>query len=817
MGVPEQHTFTGVELFDAGFTQLCAIIPPDGELSPQSKIDPSQRGKIPGRKNHSGTWGGYDWINFSPERKHVARWDADGAGIGIVCGVGETPVIGIDIDVTDDRLSQRIMALAEETLGPAPVRTGRWPKTLLPYQLDVLSGPVTWRKFRFRIDGVEHLVEVRGKGQQFVAVGVHPATGEPYTWNGPEIGPATLSVVDSDDLDRFFDELTAWVEREGGDVLSVSSGAGGQGRDGVDQDNLKADDLEHMDRVVAALPNGEDDYPTRDDYVRVGCAIKAAYADDPERGFDAWAGWCFRWEGGHNDSDVILADWSRMKPPFEVGAKWLAEQARLKGGFNDATTIFTPSPYGSPLSGLSTDKADTDSLSSDGSGPDGIPESEFWGRYVWVEGIKRFADLQMGTLLDKEQFNDRWLGRVGSATSGMNAPAGVYMQYDARRVVQGLTYRPMQPQFIDEPDGQMLNAWQPGPAHGYKGERWVDHKATDKDVAPWLDLVRRLVPASGEREHLLDWLAWQIQHPGEKCNWHPLIWGEQGIGKDTLLVPITLGLGVSRKGNAATVQASELSADWTDWYENKSLVVIEEINSFERRSIAEKLKPMLTNPPYLLRVNKKHVIPYDVPNVANFVFLSNHADALPIEGSDRRSFVVHAAVRKTDFPDDYFDDLYGWLDLGGDMMVCGWLAQRDLSAFKAKGDAPRTDAKDAMRRMSLGVIEGVLLSAVEDEDGVFERDLLTMREVIEHVRQQTGGALKVTPHKLGQLLHETTGAEKIGRVRIDGHREYVWAVRRASMYRGLASDTGKLGALYEKQRRDAAADKAAGLFKKQGD
>jgi hypothetical protein len=796
----QRYTYTGEQLHRLGFSRLCSIIPPNAELSHNSHIDPSQCGKIPGRRKPSGVWAGYDWINTIPELNNVLAWDRAGAGIGIVCGVGDVPVIGLDIDVTDQALADLIVDIADRTLGFAPTRIGRSPKAMLVYQLDLLSAPVTWRKVKFNFDGAEHLVEVRGKGQQFVAAGVHPATGEPYYWDTDLTGKGgadKLPAISVEDIDKFFDTLVTEIENRGGSVASLSAGAGGQDRSGVDQKQLATTDLDWADKIVKALPNGEDDYPTRDDYIRVGCAIKAMYAEDEKRGLAAFDGWCKRWAGGQNDDDVILADWSRMKPPFEVGARWLAEQARMRGGFNDAEQLFEPSPHSQAKPREVETPEDN--------------EAEFWSRYVYVENIKRFADMTTGALLDKEQFNDRWLGRVGSAASGMNSAAGIYMQFASRRVVAGVTYRPMSGQFIDEPGGKMLNIWKPGLAHGLNGENWYKYKASDADVKPWLDLVARLVPDPVERGHLLNWMAWQIQKPGQKCNWHPLMWGMPGIGKDTLFVPIVRGLG----DNAAIIKADALSSNWTDWYEGKSLIVVEEINSFERRSVADKIKPMLTDPPAKLPLAKRFTNAYSVPNIANFVAFSNHADAQAIETGDRRWIVLHAAVKKTSFAADYFEQFYGWLDLGGDMMVCGWLGARDLSEFKAKGDAPQTEAKHAMRKASLGVVESVLVSAVEDQDGIFERDLLTMREIEEYVRQRSGGGLKIGPHKLGQIMKEVVGGERIGRVRVDGKLERIWSVRRADMYAGLAKEPKKLGSLYEKQRRDIAQARAEGIFEVQ--
>jgi hypothetical protein len=59
-------------------------------------------------------------------------------------------------------------------------RTGQPPKVLIPFQCD---GPFKKIATKFETpDGTLHKVEVLCDGQQFIADGIHPDTGEPYRW-----------------------------------------------------------------------------------------------------------------------------------------------------------------------------------------------------------------------------------------------------------------------------------------------------------------------------------------------------------------------------------------------------------------------------------------------------------------------------------------------------------------------------------------------------------------------------------------------------------------------------------------------------------
>ena len=61
---------------------------------------------------------------------------------------------------------------------------------------------------------------------------------------------------------------------------------------------------------------------------------------------------------------------------------------------------------------------------------------------------------------------------------------------------------------------------------------------------PWVDLVRRLYPEEIEHEHFFDFCAHCIQHPEEKVNHGIVLAGAQGIGKDTMLWPVGMGVGI---------------------------------------------------------------------------------------------------------------------------------------------------------------------------------------------------------------------------------------------------------------------------------
>jgi P4 family phage/plasmid primase-like protien len=320
-----------VALFERGYTDLISVIPPGATLSPGSKIAANSLGKAPGIKYANGTWGGYNWRTWAASEADVTKWANDGANIGL--RAGRFP--GLDIDSMNPAVVEAVKQLAFEALGPAPVRTGKAPKALLMYYT---AEPFT--RMRMWLEGEKevHLIELLGEGQQYLVHGTHPGTMRPYSWNQEvPIADALHSItVDTAHflflkIKQHFTELGFTVRQEGDGRKQARTLTTEQGA-------LRAPTIEALAAAVAAIPNGAN-FANRDEWIRMGAAIRAACGEELEEGFNIWAEWSSRWEDGENEDDYIRQNWRRLYPPFAVGWGWIEEKARA-GGYNAAVDEF---------------------------------------------------------------------------------------------------------------------------------------------------------------------------------------------------------------------------------------------------------------------------------------------------------------------------------------------------------------------------------------------------------------------------------------------------------------------------------------------
>lgn len=316
---------------DAGF-DVIPVVPPGARISPMSKLHAAEAGKIPGRLNPYGFWTGLQgWATVPVD---AALWDTWGASIGL--RTKNFPAI--DIDVMDEGLADEISRIAFSVLGSAPTRVGRAPKRTHLYRTDA---PFKRMRLRFQREGeAAHLVEVLGDGQQFVVDGIHPGTGKPFGWDRRPDGPTDLTTTDAERAEAFLDDVATLVTALGYTVTRQGA-ARASGSPPPVQTEL-AGDLEQIREAVGLLPNTSALFPERDDYLKVGYAIRAALPEHPTEAFDLWWGWCQKWEGnenGPNDPERARQDWRRMSPPFLVGAPWLLDLAR-NHGFSNAQDEF---------------------------------------------------------------------------------------------------------------------------------------------------------------------------------------------------------------------------------------------------------------------------------------------------------------------------------------------------------------------------------------------------------------------------------------------------------------------------------------------
>lgn len=215
--------------------------------------------------------------------------------------------------------------------------------------------------------------------------------------------------------------------------------------------------------------------------------------------------------------------------------------------------------------------------------------------------------------------------------------------------------------------------------------------------------LRMLLVEPGAVDVMLSWMAHNVQKPGVKIRWAPLIKGIEGDGKTVLGKLMSAVMGMV---NVGTVSPTVLSTPYTGWAEGRCVNVLEEIRmvGHNRHDVLNMIKPYITNDH--VTIHPKGINEYVAPNTINYMAFTNHQDALPLEETDRRWWVQFSpfndqAALKEVADAEYFNKLHTAIEQHGGGLR-RWLLEMPIPAsFEPNGQAPYSSAKAKMVSLSM--------------------------------------------------------------------------------------------------------------------
>jgi len=258
------------------------------------------------------------------------------------------------------------------------------------------------------------------------------------------------------------------------------------------------------------------------------------------------------------------------------------------------------------------------------------------------------------------------------------------------------------------------------------GNRWQNRRpdVVAGDATRWLDHVHKMIPEQAEREHVLNVMAYKLQHPARKINHAVLHIGHPGSGKDTMWEPLLWGIGGATHDNVSIVRNEEIMSQWGYALESE-VMVFEELRQSEakdRRALENHLKPIIAAPPEFLLVNRKGMHPYKALNRLFVLAFSNERVPLSLPSDDRRWFVTHSDAGRMSEADGLA--MWDWYAAGGASAVCAWLYQRDVSKFNPGAAPMMTEAKMIMVEQGRSTAESYLVEMMQARLGEFSQGVV---------------------------------------------------------------------------------------------
>lgn len=382
--------------------------------------------------------------------------------------------------------------------------------------------------------------------------------------------------------------------------------------------------------------------------------------------------------------------------------------------------------------------------------------------HVYLAHQERFYHPQSGTDLKANGFNSQF----GRLYRGKGPFASFLLSKGYMRTVHDITYDPLDDRrFILRNGITWLNTFKPS-----------DVVATEGDPTPFVEYLSFLVPDETERNHLLKMIAYTVRNPGRKVR-HALLLRSavQGVGKSILTDIWGALLG---RHNVRKTTSKELTGNYQGYLPERLLVVCEELSLGMGLTAYNDLKDLITSSTAI--VNEKHLRQREWDTYATFVFLTNRPVPILVEEADRRIFYIDSPAKKQD--QTYYVEFCAWWEchLG---VIRTYLDSIDLTKFNPFANPPMTASKLQLIEGSRSELAQDLAIAINERQGCFDRDIVTLDEVVHELGASVRGKSKAQVQK---ALKEVD-ARPQGQQRVFGTaRANLWSIRNSN-YWTLAS------------------------------
>lgn len=278
------------------------------------------------------------------------------------------------------------------------------------------------------------------------------------------------------------------------------------------------------------------------------------------------------------------------------------------------------------------------------------------------------------------------------------------------------------------------------------------------DAGPFLTHLAKVLPDQRDAYILLCYMAACVQHKGVKFQWAPLLQGVEGNGKTLFTRCVAEAVG---RRYVHWPKASQLAAQFNGWLIGRVFFGVEDIYTPDaKQEILEILKPMITGGDGL-EIEAKGVDQISADVCGNFMFNSNHKDAVRKTQNDRRFCTLFSAqqhssdLQRDGMGGDYFPKLYAWLRDDGYAIVSELLhtfpIPDEFNPATGCQRAPVTTSTQAAIVASQGGIEQEVQEAIAQGSPGFCGGWISSI-MLDRLLERIGAARRLTHSKRKEML-----------------------------------------------------------------
>ncbi|MCG8043777.1 MAG: DUF5906 domain-containing protein [Candidatus Thiodiazotropha endolucinida] len=349
----------------------------------------------------------------------------------------------------------------------------------------------------------------------------------------------------------------------------------------------------------------------------------------------------------------------------------------------------------------------------------------------------------------------------------------LWMQSPLRETAHRLTYKPTKERLLNDEDGvRYVNTYAVPRFENVKGPeplREEDKTSIIKSMQPVFDHLAYLFDKPDDAIWFWKWIAFNVQFPYKRCKVTPLhISLHHGTGRGWLVRLIENLLDV-RNCSKTTMSHLANASGFNDFLVGSTACFIEEVRATkERFAVNDKIRDILTED--RLEVNIKYGKKRTQDIYTNFLFFSNHKDALSIPAEDRRINVFFCDKKPRER--SYYKMIYDWLDDETNLQKCYLsLKNLDLSDFNWQTSVP-SPAKNQLVSVTHNMTESAFFELMSDPPARALTFKQIQRYVLDIFEQEGFSSDNLNESQLIKLLQNHAFRYKA--IKIDGATFRPW-------------------------------------------
>lgn len=411
-----------------------------------------------------------------------------------------------------------------------------------------------------------------------------------------------------------------------------------------------------------------------------------------------------------------------------------------------------------------------------------VPDAPLWvQKHCYIKRLDKFFDVTTGVEVTSKAFDAQYNRMMPERSNGKRESASEWATDRwGIRTVDDVDYRPDQPVYFTQEGVEYVNRFSP--------DSMAPVAAPTPNASQAIQaFANHLFALAGQRNEvytaLLQWLAHNVQRPGHKIRWSPLIKGIQGDGKSMigdLMFAVMGSRNVKMTSNATLAN----SGGFTDWATGAAVNFIEEIrlSGTKKHELFNAMKIFISDT--RSEINRKGKVSSGaVVNYTNHWANTNFNDALPIEPKGNRRWMVvfspysniMEAVRAKGLSNiGELVEHFKWMgeSMRGEPGAWrSWLLSVDLSDFSPDSRAPETAETAIMARASEDDIEQVIADIIEQGGIGVHRDAFSATRLGKLVEMELG---YIPRGKAWNAILSKLGYIQFGPMSLDGKMHRIW-------------------------------------------